>query len=80
MLKYLTFLGKLAGRIGTFGGPVLARGPEFGGRCTMQIYWVKKHSIWYELYFVKNLIAEGSSDSAGWARVNLRVAFWAHSY
>jgi len=32
MLKYQTFLEKLAGRIGTLRGPVLARGPEFGDR------------------------------------------------
>ena len=37
MLKYRTFLEKLAGRIGTFRGPVLARGPEFGDRCNTRI-------------------------------------------
>jgi len=29
----------------------------------------KKNSIWYEVYFKKYLIAEGSSGSGGWARV-----------
>jgi len=32
LLKYKTVLGKLAGRIGTFPGPDLARGPDFGDR------------------------------------------------
>jgi len=38
MLKYQTFLEKLAGRIGTLRGPVLARGPEFVDRCTRKMY------------------------------------------
>ena len=36
---------------------------------SMQIHCFKKHSIWYELYFIKWLIAEGSSGSNWWARV-----------
>ena len=42
-------------------------------QCCMQIHGFKTHWICYEKYFFKCLIAGGTTDSNGWARVNLCV-------